>query len=309
MKIKVFTLNSFAKTNTGGNPAGVVLGAENLSENDMLTIANIVGFSETAFIQKSDKANFKVRFFTPTNEVDICGHATIATFFLLFKKGLIKQGNYSQETKAGVLNIEISEKEVVFMDQPLPEFFQTIDKKEIADSLCVSEKQFLNDLPVQIVSTGLKDMVIPIKSLTDLFSIRPRFDGISAICKKYDAIGFHAFTLETKYGSTAHCRNFAPLYGIPEESATGTANGALSCYLFHYGRVLKEQSNNLVFEQGYSLNKPSEIFARLKIEDSTIKQVQVGGTAIIAKEIEIRLNTEGVKTKGGVNLTSICLNV
>lgn len=96
MKIKVFTLNSFAKINTGGNPAGVVLDAENLSENDMLTIANIVGFFETAFIQKSDKANFKVRFFTPTNEVDICGHATIATFFLLFKKGLIKQGNYSQ---------------------------------------------------------------------------------------------------------------------------------------------------------------------------------------------------------------------
>lgn len=185
------------------------------------------------------------------------------------------------------------------MDQPLPKFFQTIDKKEIADSLCLSEKQFLGDLLAQIVSTGLKNIVIPIKSLSDLLSIRPRFDDISAICKKYGVIGFHTFTLETKYGSTAHCRNFAPLYGIPEESATGTSNGTLSCYLFHYGRISKEQTNNLVFEQGYSLNKPSEIFARLKIENSTIKRVQVGGTAIIAKEIEIKLGAEEIKTKRG----------
>src|SRR3989344_2115961 len=106
MEIKVYTLNSFAKEQNGGNPAGVVLNADGLTEVQMKSIAGQVGFSETAFIQKSQKANFKVRFFTPTDEVDLCGHATIASYYLMWKQGLIKPGNYKQETKAGLLGIE-----------------------------------------------------------------------------------------------------------------------------------------------------------------------------------------------------------
>src|SRR6185369_17713524 len=90
MKIKVFTLNSFAKTQEGGNPAGVVLDSGNLSEVQMLAAAKEVGFSETAFVGKSNKADFKVRFFTPTDEVDLCGHATIATYALMQHNHKIK---------------------------------------------------------------------------------------------------------------------------------------------------------------------------------------------------------------------------
>lgn len=116
-KIKVFTLNSFAKTLEGGNPAGVVLDADNLTEKQMMYISKEVGFSETAFVSKSNKADFKVRFFTPTDEVDLCGHATIATYFLMWNKQLIKSGNYTQETKAGILGIEAGKDGTVFMDQ------------------------------------------------------------------------------------------------------------------------------------------------------------------------------------------------
>lgn len=83
MKIRVYTLHSFAKTMDGGNPAGVVLDAEDLLEKDMQLIAAKVGFSETAFVQKSEKASYKVRFYTPIEEVNLCGHATIAVFSLL----------------------------------------------------------------------------------------------------------------------------------------------------------------------------------------------------------------------------------
>lgn len=287
MKIKVHTLNSFAKTESGGNPAGVVLEASNLSKDDMKRIAKKVGFSETAFVQKSDKANFKVRFFTPTNEVNLCGHATIATFFLLTNKGIIQRGRYMLETKSGILNIQVKDNRTVFMTQILSQFSEKINREEIIECLNISEDQFPSDLPIQIVSTGLRDILIPINNLRILLSIKPNFDKISNISKKYNVVGFHVFSLETKFGSTAHCRNFAPLYGIPEESATGTSNSALSCYLFKYGKITKGQAGNLVFEQGYSMNKPSEILAKLKIEDNEIKEVQVGGTAIVKKEIEI----------------------
>lgn len=89
MEIKVYKINAFAKTAIGGNPAGVVVNADELSENDMKKIAGIVGLSETAFVMKSDVADFRVRFFTPTEEVDLCGHATIGTFSILLKKVIL----------------------------------------------------------------------------------------------------------------------------------------------------------------------------------------------------------------------------
>lgn len=284
MQVKVYTLNAFGKTSNGGNPAGVVLDADHLSEEMMQKIAKKVGFSETAFIQKSKVADFKVRFFTPSEEVDLCGHATIAAFYVLAHEGFIHPGKYKQETKAGVLDLEVKKDRTILMNQALPQFLEVIDKKEIADSLNIAEDQISSDLPIQIVSTGLKDILVPIKSLDDLLSINPDFYKITNISKKYHVVGYHAFTLETKFDSTAHCRNFAPLYDIPEESATGTSNGALSCYLFKYGKVTKENKNNLVFEQGYSMNQPSEIRTSLLTDDKNIIEVKVGGNASNLKE-------------------------
>jgi PhzF family phenazine biosynthesis protein len=280
----VYTLYSFAKDNIGGNLAGVVLDADHLSDVQMLNIANQVGFSETAFVHKSNKATFKVRFFTPNSEVDLCGHATIATFSLLRSKGLIGDGIFSQETKAGILNITVGH-DNVYMNQILPKYYDILDKAEIADSLNLSLNDFLTNLPAQIVSTGLKDVIVAVKSIKILSSIQPDFEKISELSKKYNVIGYHVFSLETKFGSTAHCRNFAPLYDIKEESATGTSNGALACYLHNYGIINKDQSSELVFEQGYSIGKPSEILVRLKIKKDKISEVLVGGTAIIRDEL------------------------
>lgn len=279
MNIKVYTLNAFAKTKEGGNPAGVVLDADSLSEEVMQKIAQKIGFSETAFVQKSNKANFKVRFFTPNSEVDLCGHATIAMFYLMAKKNILKCGIYTQETKAGILNIEVKKDNTIFMNQNLPQFFEKIGKKEVAESLNISEEVIANNLPVQIVSTGLKDIFIPIKSLKELYNIKPNFEKVIEISKKYNVVGYHLFTLKTKFGSTANCRNFAPLYDIKEESATGTSTGALGCYLFKYSKISKQNANHLVFEQGYSMKKPSEIFVNLKIQDNKIVDVKVGGIA------------------------------
>jgi len=280
MKINVYTLNSFAKTKEGGNAAGVVLDADSLSENEMRKIARILGFSETAFIFQSNIADYKVRFFTPNEEVDLCGHATIATFYAMSSMGLIKPGMYRQETKAGILGIEIKEDSSIMMNQPIPEFSEIIDKDEIADSLNIEISQLLDDLSVQVVSTGLRDIMVPVKNIEILNAINPDMEKIKKISQKYDAVGYHVFSLESLHGGHAHCRNFAPLYDIPEESATGTSNGALGCYLYRYGKINNEQASNMVFEQGYSMEKPSEILVSLTVKKNEILEVKVGGSAM-----------------------------
>lgn len=289
MKVKVNRLRAFAKTSNGGNPAGIVIAAEQITEEYMQKIAYKIGLSETAFIQKSNIADYKVQFFTPNKEVDLCGHATIAAFYLLANNGEIQSKEYTQETKAGVLKVKCMKDKSIFMNQMTPEFYELLDKKDIAETLNISESLIIKELPIQVVSTGLRDIFIPINSLEALYKIKPDFNKIAKLSEKTNTTGYHLFSLETENEATANCRNFAPLYDIPEEAATGTSNGALSCYLYKYGIVNKNSSKNLIFEQGYSMGKPSEILASLEVSDGEIKEVKVGGTALRMDEIEVTI--------------------
>lgn len=115
--INVFLVNSFTAQGSGGNPAGVVLNADELSDSQKLAIAQEVGFSETAFASRDPEADFAVSFFTTTTEVDFCGHATLAVFSTLFRHGLVKAGSYTQRTKAGLLGVSIDESGLVTMEQ------------------------------------------------------------------------------------------------------------------------------------------------------------------------------------------------
>ncbi len=288
MLIKVFTMNSFAKTQGGGNPAAIVLDANNLSDNQMQKLAEKIGFSETAFITKSECADFKVRFFTPVEEVDLCGHATVGAFYLMAERGILMPGVYSQETRAGVLDVEVMDDHLIMMDQAIPCFYEVVDKAEIADSLNLTIEELAEDILPQIVSTGMRDIMVPIRSLEILNRTVPDMMKVAEVSRKYNTIGYHLFTLET-LGGTAHCRNLAPLYGIPEESACGTANGALSSYLTHHGKLSMDQAKNIVMEQGYTMKMPSEILASVEMANGEIIRVRVGGKAIDIKEIDVEL--------------------
>jgi len=274
--MSLYRLTAFPKTEYGGNKAGVYLDADNLSEKEMKQIAKEVGYSETAFVMKSEVADFKVRFFTPTNEVDLCGHATIATFNLLRDLEIIKEGTYTQETKAGVLKIVIKPNEV-YMEQVLPDFF---DKLEYADiSTCFNDSHFTNDyLPIQIVSTGLKEIFLPVKNIEALNRLNPNYEEIIEASIRHNVIGIHAFALAKD--CEAYGRNFAPLFGIKEESATGTSNGALACYLFKHVK----RKHKYVLRQGFAMDQPSEIITKLESVENVIKKVWVGGKAKLIKE-------------------------
>lgn len=278
MDIQIYTLNAFTKNNQGGNPAGVVLGADGLSADRMQRIAKEVGFSETAFIQSSEKADFLVRFFTPADEVPICGHATLAAFYVMLSENMIQPGMYTQETKAGILEVEVKEDGSVFLAQNLPQFETELNREQIARSLNIRTEDLDSDLPVQIVSTGLRDVMVPVRSLGVLKAINPNFDQILDISKQYEAVGYHVFYTGTDNEPLAYCRNFAPLYGILEESATGSSTGALSCYLYRYGKIKAYQASDLHFEQGHTMGAVSELKADLVVNSQgDITKISVGG--------------------------------
>ena len=272
---ELYRLRAFPKTSNGGNKAGVFINGYNLTETDMQTIAKRVNYSETAFVLKSDLADFKVRFFTPNSEVDLCGHATIATFNLLRDLKIISPGIYTQETKAGILKLDVRN-DFVFMEQPAPKFYDLVDNDLIRK--CFKKIDLDERFKPQIVSTGIKEIFIAVKSIEELNALAPDFGAISALARTYSAIGIHAFALGED--ADAYGRNFAPVVGIDEESATGTSNGALACYLYKYWK----KKNNYVLRQGYSMSQPSEIIVNLEIENESVKKVHVGGSAIIINQ-------------------------
>ena len=275
MDLTVYKLSSFPKEDHGGNEAGVVLDADSLKDKEMLKIAKEVGFSETAFVSNSNVADFKVRFFTPVNEVSLCGHATIATFNLLRDKEIISPGIYTQETKAGILKLDVKE-DIVFMEQNSPVYGQVIEAIEFNN--CFYNDDYINqELPIVILSTGMREIFLPINSVKKLNNLTPNFEEIIKLSKRYDVIGIHVFSV-TKDKADAYGRNFAPIVGINEESATGTSNGALGCYLNKYVNPSKSE---FILRQGYSMNKPSEIITKLQIQNRMIDTVWVGGTAKI----------------------------
>lgn len=288
MKVTVYIVQAFCADGEGGNLAGVVLDARNLTDGQKQAIAREVGHSETAFVEQSKVADFKVRFFTPEGEVELCGHATIATYWLLFSKKLLPSGRFTQETKAGVLSIEVLENGEVWMEQLLPVFEELASLSKL--QLCISHKLSKRDPPPQIVFTGLRDIILPLQNRAELNSLVINTINLSSLNQHTNTIGLHAFTLaEDDSQVVAYTRNFAPLYGISEESATGSSNGALACFLYHHGILAGKNIHKLEFIQGYMMNQASKILVSLDTRDKLIQRVQVGGSAKLLCESTVEV--------------------
>ena len=286
MNIEVALVNSFTENGKGGNPAGVVFNADQLSDAQKLKIAQAVGYSETAFVASDDEADYAVSFFTTTAEVDFCGHATLATFSTMYQKGILTAGAYVQRTKVGMLSVTIEPNGKVVMNQQLPQKLDCFSYQEISNVIGI-ERNILEstNLPIEVVSTGLPDVIIPVPN-GYLDVIEPDDDLIAGFCKKHNVVGFHVFELcDPGSELTASCRNFAPLFGISEESATGSSCGALACYLTEHLAL----GSDYVFEQGRAMNCTSIITASVKSNNSTVIDVKVGGFASSIGTVVIHL--------------------
>ncbi|MDO5037990.1 MAG: PhzF family phenazine biosynthesis protein [Tissierellia bacterium] len=286
MTKKIYQVDAFTDQPFAGNPAGVVPQAQGLREEDMALIAREMNLSETAFVFPGGEGyDFEVRFFTPTEEVDLCGHATIGTFSLLRDLGLLDPGkkDWVQKTRAGLLSLRFLEDGTVLMEQaPGKKVPKDLDPTRLAQALGLEEedlglKGYLDQ--AEVWSTGLEDMMVPLASVDLLKNMQVDMEALAAYSRDLDLVGAHVFSVDED--GEIWTRNLAPAVGIPEEAATGTSNGALGACLFNQG-LATDGVLSFVARQGDWMGRPSRIQVQVKGQE-----VWVGGKAVKVLEGEI----------------------
>lgn len=293
--VAVQIVNAFAKNNQGGNPAGVVLDADQYNDAEKLLIAQKVGLSETAFVSKSDTCGIKLDFFTPTKRIAHCGHATIATFSYLAELGRFGDGETSKETVDGPRKI-ILDAGMAYMEQLAPTYTPAtnwadhgVTLEDVLGSLNLSHDDLDPRTNPVLVNTGNNFIVLAIKDQTTLANLKPDQDAINEISEKLDLIGYYIFTTETGDDAIdATTRMFAPRYGITEEAATGMAAGPLACVLHD---MLDMEKDTFLIAQGAFMPEPSpsQIKVTLDLKDGQITGLLAGGQGKVIKSLEISL--------------------
>lgn len=284
MERKLWIYDSFTNEKFKGNPAGVVLDGKGLEEDQMQLIARELGYPETVFIFKDD-SKIKVRFFTPKEEIDLCGHATIAYGTALVESGMINvnegENRIDIETNLGILPIiiTIEDRKIknIMMYQASPKLSKDfiLDRERLAKSLNISRDDFREDIDIVKAYTGVWDLMIPLKSKEALNNIDGNMNLIKELSRELGIISLHPFYLDEN--KQLYARNLAPIVDIDEEAATGTSNGALTYYLYSLGIVKDREEISVI--QGEQMGRKSEIRGKIQIENGEIK-VLIGGTAL-----------------------------
>ena len=280
--MKFYIADAFAESAFGGNPAGVALVDEFPPEDFMRRLDAELHFSETAFVRRLAPERFHIRYFTPTEEVALCGHATIAAFSCLRDDGLLPPGEYRLQTLSGELAICVDE-DSVFMDMAPPRLLGRFSPEEQARlyAACGLDRSARPEaLEPAIVSTGLADILLPVTAPALLDAIRPDFAAMTELSRRHEVLSFHVFCPDSG-DCLAHCRDFAPVCGIPEEAATGTANGALTYYLFLQGLAAPDRTHRIL--QGRAMGRPSVIRTVISAD----RKVRVGGSAVMLMKGEL----------------------
>jgi PhzF family phenazine biosynthesis protein len=302
--IDVTLLDAFSNRLFGGNVAGVVVDAEGLSDDDMRLVAREIAAPVTGFAWTRGPGAFEARFFTPGQEIGACGHVTVGLFSLLSQDGrLAGEGDAieaSLKTKAGQARIEVrrldGEADLVMLQQNQPAFRPcALGRPEVAGALGISGEDIEPGLPLEMASTGLSHLFVPVRDLATVAALRPDMRGLADLSGELGVDTVDVFALETvEPGRDVHSRDFCPAVGVPEAPASGTTNGALTCYLVRNG-VARAEPNGAVTvlaEQGYEMGRPSLIRSEARVQDWEILEIAVGGTAV--RSLEGRIALPGV---------------
>lgn len=294
--VKVYHYDAFSKEPNKGNPAGVVVDGDGLTEEEMQEIALKVGFNETAFPIKSDIADLRIRYFTPGHEMNLCGHATIATVYALSRAGFFDDKmEFTIETKAGVLPIRMkkdSEGELyITMKQASPQFQEFNGSiEELAYSIGLSKEEIAEELPILYGSTGTWTMLIPIAKLDSFNKMKPNNKLFPEILKEMPKASIHPFCLEAyDHNAAMHARHFSsPYSGTIEDAVTGTASGVMGAYYANYLKTSIEDPLHLTVEQGQEIGKDGRVMVKVsKVEDNY--DIEITGNAVYVKEFEVTL--------------------
>jgi PhzF family phenazine biosynthesis protein len=295
----VYQIDSFTKELFKGNPAGVVMNADGLSEAQMQMIARELNNSETSFLFSSDGKDCDgvIRYFTPKTEVPICGHATVAAMYAKAVAENLAPSVYRMRTKIGVLPFEIIKTHndyKVVMTQGKIEVgaaFEGELKEKILKGLDLNENDLNEECPIQIVSTGHSKVMVGIKKRERLNQLSPKFTELAELSRIINCNGYFVFTLDSDSKDIlTYGRMFAPAVGIIEDPVTGNAHGPLGAYLVHHGFVDTSKGGfSFKGKQGEAINRLGTIEVKVKIEDNQPTLVQIAGEAVIVFKTEIEI--------------------
>ncbi len=289
-----YLVDAFTTVALGGNPCAVLLDADGLDEPTMQAIAREMNLSETAFVRHSDLADFRARYFTPTREIPLAGHPTIATTAALLAADRInvpgERTTITLELNVGVIPVAIVKSAqspvVITMTQPQPQFLRTYDPAVVLPLFGLEPADCFAGVPVQTVSTGTPQLMVPLRDHEALRHARLQVDDYLAFQQQSDFFSPHLFCLG---GVTPAGQTFARHMlqsGNGEDPATGSATGGMAAYLWHYHLI---DTPNFIAEQGHWIQRPSTIQVEVIGAPDAISAINVGGSAVVLIRGEMSL--------------------
>lgn len=292
VQVDVFTDHMF-----GGNQLAVFPNATGISDDEMLALARELNYSETTFVLPGSSPEAPhVRIFTPGGELPFAGHPTLGTAWVLRREGLWhEQTEVVLEEAIGPVRVRF-EQPMLWMQHRLPEWGPTLeDRRAAARMLALSEDELLPDVPLQIVSTGVPFLFVPLGSIRAVRRVRFDTTQSATAFGSIEPVSVMVFSLETEQPShTVHSRMFAPhTFAIPEDAATGGAAGPLGAYLARYNLVPRARTVTIVNEQGFEMGRPSLLSIALTMNGSEIEDIWVGGQVVLAAEGTFYLPDQG----------------
>lgn len=291
-EVIVYQIDSFTKEKFKGNPAGVVLNAENMTAEEMQLIARELNNSETAFVFKpahpAEDFDYHIRYFTPTTEVPSCGHATIAALYAKAQEDHLDSCTVRIHTQIGILPVYIERKDndyLITMTQGKFELSPAFDPamtQKIVLALGLTMDDLDEKCPVQIASTGHSKVMIGIKSNIILNHLAPDLTALAKLSKEIGCNGYFVFTFDTDEKEIlTNGRMFAPAIGITEDPVTGNANGPLGGYLIQ-NKIIETSDGIFEFtgKQGEAINRVGKVKVSVNIKDSKPDTVSITGNAV-----------------------------
>lgn len=296
--VRVFQVDAFSRRLFTGNPAGVVLGAEALSDEEMLAIARELNNGDTAFVLPPDSADHdvRVRFFTPRTESGFVGHATIATQYVL--SGITPgRKTLRQRHKAGVVDVAIrgvGDERRIAIRQSSPPLGRELNERErlaVLDALALSSGDLDQRCPMGIVGGAGNRLLIGVRGPGQLRQMKPDMNRLNTLSAQLGVSGHFVFSLDSQIeGCLTLSRMFCPAIGIPEDPVSGNAHGLLGAFLLHHG-LLRRDGDRATFSgaQGQFVNRPGRVDVELEFADGGLAGVWIVGSAAMVFETTITL--------------------
>ncbi|CAN5684561.1 PhzF family phenazine biosynthesis protein [soil metagenome] len=275
-------VDAFTNTALGGNPCAIVFDADDLDASTMQAIALENNLSETAFVLHSQIADVRARYFTPESEIPLAGHPTIATIFALVTTNrLTLQGDVTKislELRDGPITVEVFAKngivQQVVMSQRKPQFLAQYDPTLVLPIWGLDANDLVPDAPLQTVSTGTPQLMIPVRNLDALRKINFNLPAYRKFREQADFFSTHVFC---RQGATPSGHTFARHIDFTEDPFTGSATGGMAAYLWHYGLI---DNPTFVAEQGHWMQRPGQAQVEVIGPRDQIETVKVGGSAV-----------------------------